>query len=247
MARRAGIIEEDQVADGRAPDPSIPYFDEGADEVADYLGNAVTGATVNLDPQRFQPVYIETLCEAADLVPRLDRIAHPFGVPVYSGSGQGGLKGKREMGERAMRRDKPTVVLDVADRDDKGDEIYIAAAEDSVAWAGGEGYVCGAQIAATPEVCRAVRDALVGEGRQIIFMRLGLTRKQAKDLHLLDADGKAEADSVPVPVMDRWLTEAIEALTDPACREEHERVQASERERLPEAIQAAIRRAGAQT
>jgi hypothetical protein len=235
LMRRAGIMKEYLVADGRAPSPSVPLFDEDADEVADYLGRQVTSATVDLDPQEFQPVYVEVLCEAADLVPRLARIAHPFGVPVYSGGGQGGLKGKRSMGERAMGRDTPTVVLGVADRDKSGDDIYTAAAEDSVAWAG-RGYVCGAQVAATPEMCRRLRDLLTGKKSQITFMRLALTPVQADGLDLLDADGKAEADSVPVPIMDRWLTEAIEALTDPARREEQEQAQESERERLPEAI-----------
>jgi hypothetical protein len=104
-----------------------------------------------------------------------------------------------------------------------------------VAWAG-RGYVCGAQVAATPEMCRRLRDLLTGKKSQITFMRLALTPVQADGLDLLDADGKAEADSVPVPIMDRWLTEAIEALTDPARREEQEQAQESERERLPEAI-----------
>jgi hypothetical protein len=243
MARRAGLIREHWVADGRAPTPAVPYFDEGADAVADYLGRQITSASVDLDPQEFQAVYIEISCEAADLVDRFVRVAHPFGVPVYSGAGQGGLKGKREMGERAVSRDKPTVVLGVSDRDKSGDDIYTAPAEDSVAWAG-RGYVCDAQNTATPELCRFLRDELTGALPRIVFMRLALTIEQAVDLDLLDADGKAEADSVPVPIMDRWLTEAIEGLTDPACREqeqEQEQEQERERERLPAAIQAAIR------
>ena len=66
-------------------------------------------------------------------------------------------------------------------------------------------------------------------------MRLALTTTQADDLDLLDADGKAEVDGVPVPVMDRWLTDAIEALQDPACREQLLVEEEAERERLPDA------------
>jgi hypothetical protein len=61
LMRRAGIIKEYLVADGRAPSPSVPLFDEDADEVADYLGRQVTSATVDLDPQEFQPVDVEVL------------------------------------------------------------------------------------------------------------------------------------------------------------------------------------------
>jgi hypothetical protein len=71
-------------------------------------------------------------------------------------------------------------------------------------------------------------------------MRLALTPEQAEDLDILDADGKAEADAVPVPIMDAWLTGAIEALTDPARRDALDVEQDAERSALPEAIRAAV-------
>lgn len=51
----------------------------------------------------------------------------------------------------------------------------------------------------------------------LIFYRLALTEAQAIAHALLDADGKAEVDRLPVPVLDALLVEAIEALHDPAC------------------------------
>ena len=68
-------------------------------------------------------------------MPRLSRVANHLGVPVYSGGGFDGLKGKRAFADRALGRSVPTVVLHIGDRDDFGDRIYVAAAEDSVAWA----------------------------------------------------------------------------------------------------------------
>ena len=47
-------------------------------------------------------------------------------------------------------------------------------------------------------------------------------------------------DGVPVPVMDRWLTEAIEALQDPARRESLRAEEERERERLPDAMRQAL-------
>ena len=65
------------------------------------------------------------------------------------------------------------------------------------------------------------------------FERLALTTEQAKEHGLLDADGKAEVDGLPVPVMDRLLTGAIEALQDPARRVSTERAEQRQRRGLP--------------
>ena len=127
---------------------------------------ALRGArrTRRYGPQTLQPVYIETLCEAADLVGRIERIATPHGVPVYPSSGFDGLKGKRAMGERALDRDVPTVVLHIGDRDDDGDRIYVAAAEDAIAWADGWGRVVDVQDSGTPELLAALKMAFEGTG-----------------------------------------------------------------------------------
>jgi len=50
----------------------------------------------------------------------------------------------------------------------------------------------------------------------LIFFRLALTTDQAKELDLVDADGRAEVDGVPVPATDRWLTR-------PSCKNDRER------------------------
>jgi hypothetical protein len=246
-ARRAGMVPESWVADGRASPGLVPYFDESADEVAAAIARHVADAADDfaLDPQRGQPVYVEVLCEAADLAPRLARVADPLGVPVYTGGGFDGLKGKRAFADRAMARDVPTVVLHVGDRDDHGDNIYIAAAEDAVAWAG-YGYVRPLDIPTTPESLADVTTQVVeleeegSSGPALFFIRLALTPAQAQEHGLLDADGKAEVDAVPVSVMDAWLTEAIEALQVPARRDSLRVEEERERERLPAAIRNAL-------
>ena len=203
------------MADQRAPDPMVPLTFHGAEDFAD---NVVRWAQdFALDGQRGQPVYIEVLCEAGDLQPRLARIASAYGVPVYSGAGFDGIKAKRALGRRAMSRDVSTVILHVGDRDDHGENIYRAAGEDAVAWAEGGGYVLpvGFDLAA---IINRVNDE-GGEGEALIFYRLALTTGQAEELELLDADGQAEVDGVRVRTMDGWLTDAIEGLQDPACRE----------------------------
>lgn len=236
MARRAGLIPEHWVADTRAPGAIVPLSYESTDEFVRTKVQYLTSGFA-LDAQRDQPVYIEVLCEAADLQERLARIAGEYGVPVYSGAGFGGLKGKRAFAERAMDRDVPTLVLVIGDRDDKGDEIYVAAAEDSVAWASKLGVVYPTDMPLRQLPVERIHGL---QCPALAFFRLALTTRQAKALDLLDADGKAEVDGVPVPVMDRWLTEAIESLQDPARRESLRAEEERERERLPEAMRQAL-------
>jgi len=239
-ARRAGLIDEDWVADGRVPDPLVPLIYDDADEFACEV--VESAKDFFLDAQRFQPVFIEVLCEAADLRPRLSRVSFEYGVPVYAGGGQSGIKGKRRMGERAHWRRVnpkyaiPTVVLQVGDYDGPnghGEKIYVAHAEDSIAYAG-DGY---------KHKPGAPLDGLLDnldDLPTLTFFRLALSPEQADSLKILDDDGKAEADAIPVPVLDGWLREAIQGLQDSACRAKYEAEQAEQRERLPETVHAAL-------
>lgn len=235
LARRAGTIKEEWVADGRTPEPIIPPAFASAEDFAD---NVVTWAEdFKLEAQHFQPVFIEVLCEAADLQPRLARIAGDYGVPVYSGSGFDGIKPKKAFAERARRRDVPTVVLHIGDHDKSGEDVYYAVAEDAVAWLeswGHSGYVY--PIGASLAELEADFKHAGSPAPHLNFYRLALTREQAKELELLDKMGKAEVDGVPVKTMDKWLTDAIESLQDQACRAELLTEQESERERLGEIV-----------
>jgi len=218
MARRAGIIPEAWVADTRAPSPIITQFDTDADSEAASIASWVEDAasSFHLDPQSGQPRHIELWCEAEDLAPRIARIAEPWGVPVYSGGGFDGLKGKRAVAARAARRDVPTLVLHIGDRDPHGEMIYQAVAEDAVAWA---------------------RNAGCWE---LEFRRLALTYDQAEEFGLLDSDGKAEADSLPVQVLDQIVTDALEELFDTDALEELRAMEQEQRDLLPAAIRAAL-------
>jgi hypothetical protein len=233
-ARRAELIPEEWVADERAPEPVVPLAYESATDAAEReVGRLLQNFA--LTRQHGQPVFVEVLCEAGDLVPRLARIAGGFGVTTYSWAGYDGLKGKRAFAGRALAREVPTVVLHVGDYDEDGKRIFTAAAEDAVAWAYGIGHV-GSLDGATPELLRRQRSRFAGAGPFLAFEHLALTVEQARAHDLLDADGKAEVDGLPVPVLDRLLIDAIKALQDPACREALAAEEGRERGRLPDAI-----------
>jgi hypothetical protein len=220
MARRAGIIPEEWVADTRAPSPLLQSFNESADEeaasIACWAENAVR--SFRLDPQDGQPQYVELWCEAEDLAPRVARVAEPFGVPVYSGGGFDGLKGKRAVGGRAALRGVPTLILHIGDRDPHGEMIYEALVEDVQAW----------QVHET------------GADDWVEFERLALTLDQAEEHGLLDADGKAEADSLPVQVLDQIVTSRLSELRDADALGELRRREQAERDDLPAAIRLAL-------
>ncbi len=147
-----------------------------AETVASYL------AALRLTRQAAQPVYLELRCEAGDLMPRLARVAGPYGVTVFSGGGMDALKPKKEAGERAAGREVPTIIGHIADLDLSGGNIADAFAEDALAWAAWH------------------REH--GEPGSLSIVRLALTREQAAAHDLLDAEGKAEVDARAGPRCD---------------------------------------------
>ena len=218
LAQRAGLIPDGWIGDVRAPSPDVPLYDdvETAEEIAARIVSMARDPRLEYSPQTGQPVHLEMVCETASMMGQLARVTHPHGVPVYSGSGFDGLLAKKDLARRAARRDVPTVVLRITDWDDYGLRIARAGLEDSLAWA----------------------EHFGAEPGWLSFKRIALTRDQAREHGLLDEDGKAEAEGLPVPVMDAILRDAIESHQDPARREQTVREAAEERSRIPGLVHA---------
>ena len=88
--------------------------------------------------------------------------------------------------------------------------------------------------------CREAVEERLGRRPFLVFARIALTEEEAREHNLLDADGKAELDGLPVPVLDALLLDAIDALHDPACRERALAQEETERGRLAPTIRAAL-------
>jgi hypothetical protein len=206
IARRAGMIPEWWVADARAPSPSLPGpgYQTAAEQAASIMEDVADPPRITLDKQTGQLRYIEVWCEAGDLVDRLARIAvDEFDVPVYSGGGFDGLKGKRAAAERiadraTSRPSQLTSILLIGDYDRDGRLIRDVYAEDVGAW-----------VTEQHHLPLAV----------VEFATIAVTEEQAIEHDLLDDEDKAEADGIPVPVMDAILRDAINERQDPAGRE----------------------------
>jgi hypothetical protein len=200
-ARRAGLLPETWVADQRAPTPWLPLLnDQTAAEEAGAVMDVILHAGVRLDRQTGQPVFVELWYEAGGLAARAVRVVEPYDVPVYSGAGMDGLKGKRAAAERIAERanrGQRTDVLLIGDHDRHGRLIRDVYEEDVRAWAVSYGVDPG----------------------MVEFTTVAVTEEQAVEHDLLDDEGKAEADGLPVPVHDQLIRDAILSRQDPARRE----------------------------
>jgi hypothetical protein len=229
LARRAGIIPEHWVADTRAPAPEVPIAFDDAEDFAANVGEWIKG--FRLDQQWGQDCYVEVLCEAEELIGRLARVAGKYGVTVFSGAGFDGLKPKRAFADRAMARAVPTIVLQFGDFDHAGGWIFSSAAEDAIAWAG-HGSIERRDL--SPHGIAQAASEAVGPG--LHFFRAALTETQAVEHNLLDEDGKAEVDGLPVPALDALLTSTLDELGDSACRDELHALEIEEQGKIPDAI-----------
>jgi hypothetical protein len=108
------------------------------------------------DRQALQPAYLELFCEAAGMVRQLERVAHPYSVSVWSGSGFDSLTAKYQVALRALERERPTILLHVGDYDPSGESIFASMTEDAAAFVEADHVIQTLQI-------EAVRVALTAE------------------------------------------------------------------------------------
>ena len=62
------------------------------------------------------------------MVPQAERVAHFYGIAVYSAGGFDSTTIKQAVAQRVLTRDRPTLVLHVGDHDPSGLSIFDAAA-----------------------------------------------------------------------------------------------------------------------
>ena len=132
-ARRAGMISmEDIRDDGTTVKPGFNYDDE--DDLVSSLKWYARHA--RLDLQVGQEERIELWCEAAGMVPQLEKVARPYGVTVVSSGGFDSVTGKYEQALRYAEMSNFAVrILHLGDYDPSGVHIFSSLAEDVEAFA----------------------------------------------------------------------------------------------------------------
>jgi hypothetical protein len=158
-------------------------------------------AKLQLNRSEGQPVRLFLLCEAAGMVPQLERVAHPFGVPVLSSGGFDSTTEKHDFAQDIAADGRPTEVLHIGDYDPSGAHMFIALEEDIKAFAhelGGS--VTFTRLAVTPT--------------QIRRLRLETQLKNPNDKRAFGSNWTCQLEAIAPDVLARIVREAIEARID---------------------------------
>jgi len=148
-ARRGGWVSWDAIRDdGLTMRRPLEFTD-----LSDYWDNVLALAEqYRRELLAGQPVNVELWCEATGMVPQLEAVAHPWGVPVYSSGGFDSTTVKREVSLRAAADGRDLVLLHVGDYDKWGEDVFTSFREDVEAWALHDGAVVRfVRVAVTPE------------------------------------------------------------------------------------------------
>jgi hypothetical protein len=124
-ARRAKMIPFDNIRDDGI---SLMAYAHYADENAFYKHVHDEGKAYKRDKLARQGLDIRVYCEAAGMMPQLERVCEPYSIPVYSCSGFDSLSGKYELKESCWRaftyKGRRTVILHLGDHDPSGESIF---------------------------------------------------------------------------------------------------------------------------
>jgi hypothetical protein len=124
-ARRAKMIPFEHIRDdGISVVDHAHYADEN-----DFIRHIhEEGKAYKRDKLARQKIDMRVYCEAAGMMPQLERVCEPFSIPVYSCSGFDSLSGKYELKEACWRaythRGRRTVILHLGDYDPSGESIF---------------------------------------------------------------------------------------------------------------------------
>src|SRR5215217_6966661 len=124
-ARRAKQIPFEHIRDD-----GISVIDHAhyADENAFYKHIHDEGKAYKRHKLTRQKVNIRVYCEAAGMMPQLERVCEPYSIPVYSCSGFDSLSAKYKLKEFCWRqfvyKGRPTVILHLGDHDPSGESIF---------------------------------------------------------------------------------------------------------------------------
>ena len=166
-ARRARVIDFADLRD----DGVTAFWERWYASPGDFWDDAARRAKrYQRDRQQGQAVRVELWCESAGMLPQLARVADGYSVPVYSAGGFVSLTAVRQIVDRAIGRNGPTVLLHVGDFDPSGEAIFGHIAEDVVAF---------------------VQEDRIIESQQVIPLRLALTLEQVELYGLATAPAKA--------------------------------------------------------
>ena len=165
-----------------------------------------------INKQVWQPVQQIVLCEAAGMVPQLERVADGFGVAVMSSSGFDSSTGRYQLAERIVRHcndGKDVVIQHIGDYDPSGVHVYQSLADDVsefVNCMGGD--VIFRRVAITPA--------------QIALHQLPEAPAKANDNRSFTGSGTVQCEALPPDVLASILRFALDQHFDRAIDDDGE-------------------------
>jgi hypothetical protein len=124
-ARRAEMIPFDHIRDDGI---SVMAHAHYADENDFFRHVREEGSAYKRDKLARQKMNIRVYCEAAGMMPQLEKICEPYSIPVYSCSGFDSVSAKYQLKESCWRafthRGRQTVILHLGDYDPSGESIF---------------------------------------------------------------------------------------------------------------------------
>lgn len=200
-ARRARLVDFAAIRD----DGTTVYEAPGWSSPAGFWAAVRTTARrYRHDLSDGQPYYREVWVEASGMAPQAARVAHAFGVDVYSAGGFNGLTDKWETVQRLAAQSRPVVILHAGDHDPSGCAIIDALADDVAA------FVAELAPALPLEFVRvAVTPAQIGR------YRLPTAPQKSTDRRGEHMAATVQAEALPPDVLAAELRAALDAFTDP--------------------------------
>lgn len=213
-ARRAGLVAWEDIRDDGFTRREPTSWADPAEWGETVLDSA---KSYRLDRQRGQERKLVLWCEAAGMVPQLERIARDYSVPVYSSGGFDSVTAKHDVAEEFSALGS-AVVLHVGDLDPSGVHMFGSLDED-------------------------VRAFLEAMGGSVQFTRLAVTRDHVAEFNLPTAPPKktdrrkftgdtVQAEAIPPDELARIVRDAILVRLDREILAGVLKVEQEERSRL---------------
>lgn len=130
-ARRARLIPFYAIRDDGVTTYQREHFDSRDDFLRHLHG---MGQRYKRNKLAGQELHIEVWCEAAGMLPQIDRVAEPYSVKAYSSGGFDSLTAKKGLADRIVRIEKPATILHLGDCDPSGESIFDSVAQDVTAF-----------------------------------------------------------------------------------------------------------------
>ena len=202
-ARRARLIDFGAIRDDGVTTYSTGWY-VGIESFHDET--ARRAKAYRLDRQANQRMRIELWCEAAGMLPQLARVADEFSVRVFSSGGFSSLTAVRLIADRALERERPTLLLHVGDFDPSGESIFETLAQDAAAFVDGDRVIA-------PQRIDAVRVALTAD--QVADYGLPTAPPKRSDSRSRSWAGETcQLEALPPDVLASLVREAIESTID---------------------------------